>query len=220
MAYVYRHIRKDKNQPFYIGIGSDDNYNRAHSKANRNKHWNNIVNKTNYTVQIIIDNITWEEACEKEIEFILLYGKISDGFGILCNITDGGGGILGYKHSVKTKIKISKSQIGELNHRYGKILTDEHRNKISESLKIISDDIRNRVSAYRTGKKHSYEARLKMSKSKIGFNNPKSRPVLNIIDGVYYDCVKDAAYAYGIGYNSLMSKMYRDKHKKYFIIYI
>jgi hypothetical protein len=24
MAYLYRHIRLDKNQPFYIGIGKDD----------------------------------------------------------------------------------------------------------------------------------------------------------------------------------------------------
>lgn len=28
MAYLYRHIRLDKNEPFYIGIGSDSNYNR------------------------------------------------------------------------------------------------------------------------------------------------------------------------------------------------
>jgi hypothetical protein len=24
MAYLYRHIRHDKNEPFYIGIGSDN----------------------------------------------------------------------------------------------------------------------------------------------------------------------------------------------------
>lgn len=24
MAYVYRHIRLDKNEPFYIGIGKDE----------------------------------------------------------------------------------------------------------------------------------------------------------------------------------------------------
>ena len=37
MAYVYMHIREDKNEPFYIGIGNDDNgYKRAYSKRNRN----------------------------------------------------------------------------------------------------------------------------------------------------------------------------------------
>ena len=29
MAYLYRHIRLDKNEPFYIGIGSDTNFKRA-----------------------------------------------------------------------------------------------------------------------------------------------------------------------------------------------
>ena len=34
MAYLYRHIRLDKNKPFYVGIGDNDNnnYKRAHSK--------------------------------------------------------------------------------------------------------------------------------------------------------------------------------------------
>ena len=32
MAYLYRHIRLDKNEPFYIGIGSNElnNYKRAY----------------------------------------------------------------------------------------------------------------------------------------------------------------------------------------------
>ena len=40
MAYVYRHIRLDKNQPFYIGVGKNDNdLKRAFSKCNRNSYW-------------------------------------------------------------------------------------------------------------------------------------------------------------------------------------
>ena len=45
MAYLYRHIRLDKNEPFYIGIGGDDKgyYERAYHKiSHRNKHWKNI----------------------------------------------------------------------------------------------------------------------------------------------------------------------------------
>lgn len=38
MAYLYRHIRLDKNEPFYIGIGS--NKARCYTKKTRNKHWN------------------------------------------------------------------------------------------------------------------------------------------------------------------------------------
>ena len=38
MAYVYRHIRLDKNEPFYIGIGKDDSgeYKRANHIGNKN----------------------------------------------------------------------------------------------------------------------------------------------------------------------------------------
>ena len=45
MAYVYRHIRLDTNQPFYIGIGSDKNYFRANQKTSskRNSYWVNNV---------------------------------------------------------------------------------------------------------------------------------------------------------------------------------
>jgi len=77
MAYLYRHIRLDKNVPFYIGIGKyDDQFKRAYSVKNRNVYWNNIVNLTEYKVQIMLSNLTWEQACEKEIEFIALYKKI------------------------------------------------------------------------------------------------------------------------------------------------
>ena len=37
MAYVYRHIRLDKNEPFYIGI-SKDAY-RPFTKKGRNKYY-------------------------------------------------------------------------------------------------------------------------------------------------------------------------------------
>jgi hypothetical protein len=76
MAYFYRHIRLDKNEPFYIGIGkSESDFNRAYSHKNRKVYWNNIVNVTKHRVEIMLQDITWHEACEKEIEFIDLYKK-------------------------------------------------------------------------------------------------------------------------------------------------
>jgi hypothetical protein len=54
MAYLYRHIRLDKNEPFYIGIGYNINkkYKRAHEVINRNQYWKNITSKTQYKVEI------------------------------------------------------------------------------------------------------------------------------------------------------------------------
>ena len=57
---VYRHIRLDNNKVFYVGIGNEK---RPYSKHGRNKHWNNIVNKTDYFVEIIAKNISLEDAC-------------------------------------------------------------------------------------------------------------------------------------------------------------
>lgn len=60
MAYLYRHIRLDKNVPFYIGIGSDNlgKYTRAYSTRSRNSYWKNIVNKTQYVIEIMLDDLT------------------------------------------------------------------------------------------------------------------------------------------------------------------
>ena len=87
---VYRHIRLDKDIPFYIGIGKD--INRPYNKKDRSVFWKSIINKTEYTVEILFDNLTKEQATEKEIEFIKLYGIVDLKTGTLCNMTCGGEG--------------------------------------------------------------------------------------------------------------------------------
>jgi len=113
MAYVYRHIRLDTNQPFYIGIGSDKNYQRANVVKKRSNFWQNIYNQTLIDVEIIYDNISFEEAKEKEKEFIKLYGRRNLGTGCLVNLTDGGDGVQGIVVSDVTRKKISEIQKGK-----------------------------------------------------------------------------------------------------------
>ena len=140
MAYVYKHIRLDKNEIFYIGIGKydDNNFKRAYSKKSRNKLWTNIVNKHGYTVEIICENLTWNEACEKEKELIQFYGRECFNKGPLINMTDGGDGQSNMHPDVRNsmikklkKIKkkprdlqyrmnISKSKMGAKNGAFGK----------------------------------------------------------------------------------------------------
>jgi len=110
MAYLYRHIRLDKNEPFYIGIADDEykNCERAYSKYYRNKHWHNIINQTNYEVEIVLENLEWKEACEKEIEFIKLYGRKDLNLGPLVNMTDGGDGFRGPK-TLEHRQKLGKN---------------------------------------------------------------------------------------------------------------
>jgi hypothetical protein len=104
MAYLYRHIRVDKNEVFYIGIGSDPSYDRANTVKGRNTYWKRIVNKTSFNVEIMIDFLSWEDACAKEKEFIKIYGRRDLGLGTLCNLTDGADGAKNLPNEIRQKI--------------------------------------------------------------------------------------------------------------------
>ena len=95
----------DTDEVFYVGIGITKNYTRAYNKTHRNHFWNNIVNKTKYIVEIVLDNIPYDILKEKEQEFIKLYGRKDKNSGTLVNLTDGGDGILGCHRPSKGKGK-------------------------------------------------------------------------------------------------------------------
>lgn len=135
MKLVYRHIRLDTNKVFYIGIGNEK---RPYSKR-RNKHWQNVVNKSDYVVEVIAENLSLEDACELEMFLISEYGIEN-----LTNINCGGEGQFnpdaetrykigsgqrGKKHSEQTRMKMSKSQQGRKH-------SDESKFKIKENHKM------------------------------------------------------------------------------------
>jgi hypothetical protein len=129
MPYVYRHIRLDKNEPFYIGIGKDNSYKRAFEKDKRNKFWKNIVSKTNYEVEILIDDLSWEVACEKEKEFISLYGRKDLNTGTLVNLTNGGDGANGAIRNQKFKQNLSIKRTGINHHKWKGYLIQLDKNQ-------------------------------------------------------------------------------------------
>ena len=164
MAIVYRHIRLDKNEPFYIGI-SDKDEKRPYTKSKRNKIWNDIVKKTDYEVEILFDDLTWEQSIEKEKEFIKLYGRIDNGTGTLANLTDGGEGSLNCSHTEESRKKISESKKGEKHHYFGKKLSNEHIIKMSEAKKgkKLSDEHKRKIGEKSKGRKHSEDSKRKIS---------------------------------------------------------
>jgi hypothetical protein len=129
---IYRHVRLDTSQVFYIGIGNEK---RPYSKHRRNRFWKNIVNKTKYEIQVLKFNLTWEEAVELEIILISYYGRKDIKTGILCNMTGGGEGSYGRKQTQNCKDKISKANKGKIGFNKGKTFTKEHCEKISNSKK-------------------------------------------------------------------------------------
>lgn len=106
--YVYEHIRKDSFLPFYVGKGKD---NRAYRIINRNKYWRNIVNKCNgFDVRFIVKDVDEELAflVEKERIHQLKLLNIK-----LCNLTNGGDGVSGYKFTDEQRQKMSLSRTGK-----------------------------------------------------------------------------------------------------------
>lgn len=86
--YVYSHVRKDTGEVFYYGKGKG---NRAY-EPNRNRWHDAIVKKVGFTVVILLENLTDEEAKKEEIRLIL--EAKSKGLK-LTNQTEGGDGVGG-----------------------------------------------------------------------------------------------------------------------------
>ena len=171
MAIVYKHIRLDTNEIFYVGISVGKK--RAYSSSKRNKLWHNIVNKCGFSVEISHDNLIWEEACVIEQYLISFYGRKDLGTGILVNMTEGGDGRYGSIISEETKKKMSESHKG-LNtwtkERYlaglwnpVQVYTPEYREKLSRAKKGKPNNFQ--------GKKHSEETILKIKEANSGKNN-------------------------------------------------
>lgn len=123
--YVYAHCKVSDNQPFYIGKGKGK---RAYSKKGRSSFWKKVTNKYDWYVSILHSNLSEQDALNKEIELIALYGRRDNGTGVLVNLTDGGESTTN--------------------------LSEHSRQKISEKAKgrAVSDDVKKRLSLLNKGK--------------------------------------------------------------------
>jgi len=194
MGYLYRHVRLDNQEVFYIGISllDDEKYSRAYDKYSRNRLWKNITSKTEYEVHIMMEGLTEEETLSKEIEFIEIYGRKDLGTGTLANLTSGGEGAAKRIKSIEEKEKIRERMLGELNPMYGKKITKEQSERRSKARK----GKRLGAESHRFGKKTSDETKLKQSMAqkgkRRGENTLNSKLVLNKETGVFYVSAQEA----------------------------
>ncbi|MAX51413.1 MAG: hypothetical protein CMH22_05495 [Methylophaga sp.] len=111
--YLYRHIRMDTNEPFYIGMGTKvkkyssltTEYRRAYDTNRRNKNWKSVVASTDYIVEILYESYDKNVIYKKEKEFIKKYGRKDLNQGSLVNLTNGGEKNKGYVASEETREK-------------------------------------------------------------------------------------------------------------------
>lgn len=144
--YVYQHIREDKNEIFYVGIGTRskqdlkcNTYSRAYSKHIDNNIWLKIVAKTNWKFEILFESNNRKEVEQMEIKLIAKHGRKCDKSGCLANLTLGGESNLGYKHTKEAKMKISQKLKGKKRGYSNVKYTPELRKKLSEKQKEIAN---------------------------------------------------------------------------------
>lgn len=215
MALVYRHIRLDKNEPFYIGIGK--RVHRAYDVNNRSKYWNNIA-KNGYEVEILFNDLTYEQAKEKEKELISLYGRKDLNKGSLVNMTDGGEGTLNIIISDKQKQLISI-------RGKGRLVSEETRQKIrTKQLNVkrqpLSNEWKDKISQSNKGKIRTIEAKAKISNWHKE-NSAKRKIVFNYLTGVFYESAIEASVLLEIPLTTLYRNCrQKTKTNKYNLIYI
>lgn len=177
MYTVYMHTAPNGKR--YIGITSNAlkkrwdcgrgySHNEYFSNAIKKYGWDNIKHET------LFENLTKEQAEQKEIELIAEYKSNQRDYGY--NITNGGECI--GKHSEETKKKMSSSKKGEKSVWYGKHHTNETKEKIRKA---------------RLGHPRSEETRKKISETHKGNKNPKAKAVICIETNKYYFTITEAS---------------------------
>ncbi len=175
--YIYQHRKKDSKEVFYVGKGKNF---RHLEESNRNNYWHNIVNKHGFYSEILFENLNEELALLVEQELISKYKKLNTS---LCNLTAGGEGVSGYKHTEDVKKLISIQSKGRTHSKEAKEkigsywrgkkrepFSKEHREKIAakrqtQIMKPVSEETKDIISLKNTGKKRTPEQRKKISET-------------------------------------------------------
>ena len=125
MFYTYVHRKASNGEIFYIGKGAGNRLDRFN---NRNNHWHKTVAKHGLISEKVLETELEDEALELERFLISEIGRRDLGDGPLVNMTDGGDGVSGHKHSSDSRSRMSES------HR-GVPLSKKHRDNMLASVR-------------------------------------------------------------------------------------
>jgi hypothetical protein len=200
LYYVYEHWRLDRDECFYVGKGHGS---RAYSLKNRNKHHQAIIAKLNrigsaFEIRIVASGLSEGDAFYLEMQRIKFWQES----GIdLANLTKGGEGPSGFKHSDETK-KLWSSQ------RKGRPVSEEGKIKRSLALKGRPKTKEHALKAGKAGglarrgkmqTKEWIEKRVKVMRESGHYSMDKlKKAVVCVSDNRIFPSVTEAAKAYNI----------------------
>lgn len=219
MAIVYQHIRKDNGQVFYIGVGTSKARAYQVYKDDRSEKWKRIAMKYGYSVQITHSEICREEACSIE-KYLIDFWRGFLGRDAIANITDGGDGMLGYKHSEATRKYLSELKktrpttleaLEKIRQKaIGRKHTPEARLKISLGNKgrVNSVESIEKMRKAKLGKKASEKTKLLWSKQRSGGGNSRAKKIININTNEIFSCIIDAVKNSGKSKSYLCLRLY------------
>lgn len=198
--YVYIHYYDDVI--FYVGKGIGT---RCAVTNSRNNHWNNVVNKHGFNIEIIESDLEESKSFELELRLIKKYGRVDLGTGTLVNWTDGGEGLSGAVVSEATR-KLFRIRSGGVNNPmynvkvYGKDNPNygNRGGKNPISKKIIAIDFKGNIVKYYDAiidtKKDGYN---KSSVSECCLGNRAQTGGMQFIFVKDYDSTKQYVYKKG-----------------------
>jgi hypothetical protein len=158
MFYTYAHYKPD-NSVFYIGKGK---CNRAFDKISRSKKWKAVVaQEGDYKVEVLAKWETEKEAFEHEIFLIDCFRQMG---AQLVNVSKGGHGASGYRHTEEYVEYMKSIMSGSGNAFFGKKHSESTKEKISQTKK-------KNPTKYWLGKPRSEETKLKLSEASKGNKN-------------------------------------------------
>ena len=156
--YIYSYLREDYS-PYYIGKGSGK---RAYNKGSKEVK----PPRDKSRIRILKVDLTEEEAFLLEKLYILMFGRIDSGTGILRNRSDGGDGASGAIKSKETREKLRQANLGKKKPK-------EVGEKISKALtgRKLSEEVKAKLRAGHKGRKCTEEHKRKVSEAKKGFKH-------------------------------------------------
>jgi len=194
-SYVYTLVDPRNNLPFYVGKGSAERCNAHVVEAKyyvkrKSLKLNKIRKLMSLGMEPIVvkveENVSDKQALDLEC---LLIAEMRDLGFKLTNMTDGGDGAQGYKHTEEYKQRMREKFTG-------RVFTEEHRQKMrkpkseqgreniakaradlnyrpsEETKRKISEALKGRPSSMK-GRAHTDEAQAKMSAQRKGIPKPK-----------------------------------------------